>query len=72
MPRNDIDSVADIVALFLADGPKPYDVVKAHCSKLGITRTELKAARKVLNVKTINTGSTWLWEVPDPEDDIGA
>lgn len=69
MAKNEIHDVADIVALFLADGPKPYDVVKAHCTKLGITRTELKAARRDLNVKTINTGSTWLWEVPDPEDD---
>lgn len=70
--KNDIQIVADIVAAFLADGPKPYDVVKAHCAKLGISRTELKAARKELNMKTINTGSTWLWEVPDPEEDSNA
>ncbi|GIP57889.1 hypothetical protein [Paenibacillus woosongensis] len=72
MAKNDIEAVTDIVALFLADGPKPYDVVKAHCIKLGITRSELKAARRELNVKTINTGVTWLWEVPDPEGDCDA
>lgn len=72
MPKNDIAAVADIVALFLADGPKPYDEVKSHCAKLGITRTELKAARRELNIKTINTGETWLWEVPDPEENPDA
>lgn len=67
MNKNDIQPVADILAEFLADGPKPYDVVKAHCKGLGINKTELKAARIELGVKTINTGKTWLWYVPDEE-----
>lgn len=72
MPNNEIRYVADILAEYLAEGPKPYDDVKDHCAKLGITRTELKAARKELNVKTINTGSTWLWEVPEPDGEVDA
>ena len=72
MPKNDISCVADIVALYLADGPKPYDEVKAHCAKLGISKAELRAARVELKVRTINTGKTWLWYVPDPESDDNA
>ena len=62
-----IDYAAMILGEYLANEPKPYDEVKAYCAKRGITKTELKAARKELNVKTINTGSTWLWQVPDTE-----
>lgn len=65
---NEIKYEADILAEYLADGPKPYDQVKAHCAGLGITKTRLKVARKELNVKTINTGKTWLWFVPNRDD----
>jgi len=65
MPDIEIKYVSCVLAEYLADGPKPYDLVKAHCAGLGISKTKLKAARKELNVKTINTGSTWLWYVPD-------
>ena len=65
-----IEYAAMMMAEYLADEPKPYDEVKEYCVKRGITKTELKAARKELNVKTINTGSTWLWYVPDPGDEV--
>jgi hypothetical protein len=65
-----IEYAAMMLAEYLASGPKPYDEVKEYCAKWGITKTELKAARKELNVKTINTGSTWLWYVPDPGDEV--
>ncbi|ASJ54218.1 hypothetical protein BP422_12070 [Brevibacillus formosus] len=61
-----VDYAATMLAWYLAEGPKPYDKVKEHCAGLGITRFELKEARKDLNVRTINTGSTWLWQVPEP------
>lgn len=66
---NMIPYVADILAEHLADGPRPYAEVKALCAKQGISKTELRAARKELGVKTINTGTTWLWYVPDPQGD---
>lgn len=65
-----LEYAAMMLAWFLAEEPKPYDEVKEHCVKLGITRFELKAARKELNVKTTSTGSTWLWEVPDPDKEV--
>lgn len=68
----EIKYVSCVLAEYLADGPKPYDEVKKHCLSLGITKSELKIARKDLNVKTINTGNTWLWSVPDPEDESDA
>lgn len=55
---------AMVLAEYLADGAKPYTDVKDHCAHLGLSRFELKAARKELGIKTINTGTTWLWEVP--------
>ena len=67
-----IKYAAMMLAEYLDSGPKPYDEVKEYCAKQGITKTELKAARKELNVKTINMGNTWLWRVPDPEDDADA
>jgi len=65
-----VEYAAMMLAEYLADEPKPYDEVKEYCAKRGITKTELKAARKELNVRTINTGSTWLWCVPDPEGEV--
>jgi hypothetical protein len=64
-----IEYAAMMLAEYLDGGPKPYDEVKEYCAKRGITKIELKAARKELNVKTINTGNTWLRCVPDPEDE---
>ena len=64
-----IEYATMMMAEYLDGGPKPYDEVKEYCAKRGITKTELKAARKELNVKTINTGNTWLWRVPDLEDE---
>ena len=66
MPDIEIKYVSCVLAEYLADGPKPCDEVKKHCLGLGITKSKLKIARKDLNVKTINTGNTWLWCVPDP------
>ena len=63
-----IEYAAMMLAEYLANEPKPYGDAKEYCAKRGITKGELKAARKDLNVKTTNTGSTWLWYVPDPED----
>ncbi|WP_028560662.1 hypothetical protein [Paenibacillus pinihumi] len=63
---------ASILACYLADGPKPYDDVKTHFERLGVSRFDLKAARKELQVRTINTGKTWLWEVPVTEDEAYA
>lgn len=63
---------ASILACYLADGPKPFDEVKAHFSNLGVSRFDLKAARAELKVKTINTGKTWLWEVPEIEGEADA
>lgn len=58
---------ASVLACYLADGPRPYDDVKAHFAGIGVSRFDLKAARKELQVRTINTGKTWLWEVPVTE-----
>jgi len=69
MPDIEIKYVSCVLAEYLADGPKPYDQVKAHCANLGISKTKLRAARKELGVKTINTGETWLWFVSDKNDD---
>lgn len=55
-----IDTLAD----YLKDGPKQYDTVKDYCKSLGIRRGILKQARQALNVKTVNTGTTWLWHLP--------
>lgn len=72
MSKVEIKYVVDVVALFLGDGPKPFDEVTTHCARLGITRMELRAARKELNIKTVNTGYTWLWSVPESNGDSDA
>jgi hypothetical protein len=69
MDHDLIKAAGDVVGYILKDGPLPYDEVKARCAKLGITRGLLKAARKELGVKTINTGTTWLWHIPEDEKD---
>lgn len=51
----------------LKNGPRPYTEVKSVCTELGINKGILKAARKELDVKTINTGKTWLWQLPEEE-----
>lgn len=67
-----VKHTASILACYLADGPKPFDEVKEHFTKLGVSRFDLKAARRELKVKTINTGKTWLWKIPAVESDKNA
>lgn len=63
-----MENTAMILKQYLMDGPKPYDEVKAYFAGLGVPRAELKKARQALGTKTINTGNTWLWCLPESED----
>lgn len=69
MPKNDIGRVADVLAEYLADGPRPYEEVKTYFREMGVSRFELKAARRELGVETVNNGTTWLWVVPEDTND---
>ncbi|MTI56136.1 hypothetical protein [Geosporobacter ferrireducens] len=63
MDKKQLEYAINVLTEYLSDGPKQYDITKKHCSDLGIKRSVLKQARQALNVKTINTGSTWLWYI---------
>ncbi|MHB8061352.1 MAG: hypothetical protein ACYDG2_01775 [Ruminiclostridium sp.] len=69
MDRDLIKAAGDALGYILKDGPLPYTDVKIQCEKLGMHRGLLKAARKELGIKTINTGKTWLWYIPEGEED---
>lgn len=46
-------------------GAKSCDTVRAFCREREITKGELRAARKELQVKTFRKNGIWYWDVDD-------
>lgn len=64
MTEDGIDYAIAMVNAVLAEGAKPYADVKQFCKEREITKGELKAARKILGVKTTKAQDDWLWSLP--------
>jgi hypothetical protein len=53
-----------LLNLAFSSGPKRCDDVRKFCKERGVTKGELKAARKDLSVFTFRRDGTWYWDEP--------
>lgn len=68
--ENRADYALTMLSIFLAKGPKPFNDVRKFCVDRGITKTELRQARRAAQVKTVHENGTWYWS--ETEDDADA
>lgn len=59
--ENRADYALTMLSIFLANGPRPFNDVRKFCMSRGITKTELRQARREANVQTVHEKGTWYW-----------
>ncbi|MDP2410071.1 MAG: AAA family ATPase [Pseudolabrys sp.] len=55
---------AELLRELLADGPKPATEVQDSAERLGIGASTLKAAKKVVGVRSTKSAEEWWWSLP--------